>query len=232
MTATSTLSNIYQYLTAEERFRLVLAAAARGDFAERDPLSQSSKLVPLQVQDYRPWAEAFTELATTIFMEMVEIAHRHRETIREWVDVAQSVDRARAKEEKRTGKRRGFPDHGEMTEDEELELELLRGAFGTGFILKTKIAGWKSFCDRMNMPAFTIWEFLPGYERLEKAMTDLDETKNPMAIAFSAEEMLGFLKNIRPEGFAEPTADGLISAEAVADGLRQMLRDGVKQHGG
>jgi hypothetical protein len=84
----------------------------------------------------------------------------------------------------------------------------------------------------MNVPAFTIWESLPGYERLEKAMAEVDETKTELPTAFRAEHMMGFLRNNRPKGFPEPTEDGLLSAEAYADGLGKMLRVSVKQHGG
>ena len=35
-----------------------------------------------------------------------------------------------------------------------------------------------------------------------------------------------------PPPFPPPTEDGLLSAEAYADGLDKILRDGVKQHGG
>jgi hypothetical protein len=42
----------------------------------------------------------------------------------------------------------------------------------------------------MNVPAFTIWESLPGYERLEKAMAEVDETKSEFPAAFRSEDML------------------------------------------
>jgi hypothetical protein len=83
-----------------------------------------------------------------------------------------------------------------------------------------------------EVPAFTIWELLPGYERLEKAIARVDEMKTSSPVAFLAEHMMGFLRNNRPDGFPEPTEDGLLSAEACADGLGKMLRDGVKHHGG
>ena len=119
-----------------------------------------------------------------------------------------------------------------MSEDEQFEMKLLGTSFAIGFILKTKIDGWKLFCERMNVPAFTIWELLPGYERLEKAMARVDETKTSSPVAFLAEHMMGFLRNNRPDGFPEPTEDGLMTAEKVAKELDAMFRDMVKQHGG
>ena len=53
-------------------------------------------MLSLQVPDFKPWKDAYTELAMIIFMEMVEIAAKHRESIRDWLDVAQSLDREEA----------------------------------------------------------------------------------------------------------------------------------------
>ena len=82
------------------------------------------------------------------------------------------------------------------------------------------------------MPAFTIWKSLPGYERLEKTMARVNETNTETPTAFRAEHMMEFLRNNRPEGFPEPTEDGLMTAEKVAKELDAMFRDMVKQHGG
>ena len=230
---TSDLHTMYSYLTAEERFRLVLAASSRGDFAERDRLSAASKRIELTMQDYAPWAHAFTELAMIIFMEMVEIACKHRDAMRAWFNVVSSLEQEEASDEDDTADEPPvLPDHDEMSEDERFEVKLLGTAFGIGFILNTKIAGWKLFCERMNVPAFTIWKSLPGYERLEKTMAKVNETNTETPTAFRAEHMMEFLQNNRPEGFPEPTEDGLMTADKVAKALDSMFRDMVKQHGG
>jgi hypothetical protein len=53
----------YSNLTAEERFRLILAAGASGDEAERDRLVSAGQRITLSVQDHAPYAHAFDELA-------------------------------------------------------------------------------------------------------------------------------------------------------------------------
>jgi hypothetical protein len=183
--------------------------------------------------DYAPWAYAFTELAMISFMEIVEIASTHQDAMGGWREVVKGLKRKKAAEpEAMDDEPQGLPDPDRLSDEEEFELKLLRAVFGLGFILKTKIDGWKLFCERMNVPAFTIWESLPGYERLAKAMAEVDEKKTDFPTAFLAEHMLRFLQNNRPKGFPEPTEDSLFSAEAYADGLDKMLREGVKQRGG
>ena len=227
------LHTMYSYLSPEERFRLILAASSRGDFAETDRLSAAGKRIEFRVPDHAPWALAFTELAMIAFMELVELASKHREALRDWLDVSRSLEQKKPSGRRATtSKPKGLPDHDELSEDKKCELKLLGASFGMGYVLKSKIDGWKLFCEQMNVPAFSLWELLPGYERLAKAMDEVDETKTEFPAAFGAEHMLAFLRNHRPEGLPEPTKDRLISAEACANELRQLFRDGVKRHGG
>ena len=37
-------------------------------------------------------------------------------------------------------------------------------------MLKTKVAGWKNFCERLSIPPFAVCELLPGYERFRRAV--------------------------------------------------------------
>jgi hypothetical protein len=43
-------------------------------------------------------------------------------------------------------------------------------ALARGYVLKVQADGWKLFCDRMNLPAFTTWEPLRGFKRLRRAL--------------------------------------------------------------
>jgi hypothetical protein len=56
-----------EWLAPEERFRLILAAGARGDEAERDRLRHSGERITLRMEDHAPWAHAFDELAMIEF---------------------------------------------------------------------------------------------------------------------------------------------------------------------
>jgi hypothetical protein len=64
----------YGSLTPEERFRLILAASARGDEAERDRLANASGRISLSVPDHSPYAHAFQELALLSFIELLDQA--------------------------------------------------------------------------------------------------------------------------------------------------------------
>jgi hypothetical protein len=77
MTA-KTLANHYSQLSAEERFRLIVAAADRGDEAERERLQNASKRITFSNVDYSPFAQAIQELAILIFLELLEEAATRR----------------------------------------------------------------------------------------------------------------------------------------------------------
>ena len=62
MTAAA-LARQYGSLTPEERFRLIFAAAARDDEAERDRLARAGGRIHLSLSDHAPHALAFGELA-------------------------------------------------------------------------------------------------------------------------------------------------------------------------
>src|SRR5262245_57571869 len=64
----------YDSLTPLERFRLVLAAGARGDEAEQDRLVRAGGRIALSMHDHAPYAHAFDELAILVFLELLEEA--------------------------------------------------------------------------------------------------------------------------------------------------------------
>jgi len=82
-------------------------------------------------------------------------------------------------------------------------------ALAAGYVLKTKAEGWKLFCERLHVPPFVLMEFLPGFDRLEQALTRAEK------VAFVAEGFLRWLNRIRPEGEPEVT-DLPLTAERVA----------------
>jgi hypothetical protein len=71
------LARHYRLLTPEERFRLMLAAGARGDKAEQDRLVRAGQRITLSVQDHAPYAHAFEELARMIYLELLEEAAQY-----------------------------------------------------------------------------------------------------------------------------------------------------------
>jgi hypothetical protein len=80
------LTRHYARLTPAERFRLILAAGARGDETEQNRLCRSGQLLTLNVPDYLPWAYAFDELAGMVFLEILEEAAKHHDAFDRWCD--------------------------------------------------------------------------------------------------------------------------------------------------
>src|SRR3954454_11305960 len=70
----NSLAKNYDRLTAEERFRLILAASERGDEAERERLANAGQRIRLSMPDHVPYAEAFEDLALLTFIELAEDA--------------------------------------------------------------------------------------------------------------------------------------------------------------
>jgi hypothetical protein len=71
---TKGLAKLYDRLTPAERLPLIIAAAERGDDAERDRLVNAAGRITLSMSDHLPYARAFDELATLIFLELLEDA--------------------------------------------------------------------------------------------------------------------------------------------------------------
>jgi hypothetical protein len=98
-------------------------------------------------------------------------------------------------------------------------------ACAAGFVLRTKVDGWKLFCQRLTIPPFAFWEALPGYDRLQRA---LKLTENA---AFVAEAFVQWWNTIRPAGEPERTLPPL-TVEGMAAGTEKVFRERVERWGG
>jgi hypothetical protein len=92
-------------------------------------------------------------------------------------------------------------------------------------ILKTKVDGWKLFCQRMTIPPFTFWEGLPGFARLKRALARAEEA------AFVPEGFLRWLNDVRPAGQPE-LSDVALTVEGVADAVEKRYRESISRKGG
>src|SRR5471032_1683732 len=70
----NSLAKHYGKLTPEECFRLIQAAAARGDEAERDRLTHASERITFSLPAHAPYANAFQELVLTTCLELLDAA--------------------------------------------------------------------------------------------------------------------------------------------------------------
>jgi hypothetical protein len=98
-------------------------------------------------------------------------------------------------------------------------------ALAAGFVLRTKVEGWKLFCEQLSVPPFVFWERLPGFDRLRRA---LDVTERA---AFVAEGFLRWLNANRPAGEPERLTVPL-TAEGVAAATEEFFRQRVQWWGG
>jgi hypothetical protein len=119
------LAKHYEKLTPEERFRLIMAAGDRGDEAEGERLHNASKRITFSNVDYSPFAQALQDLATLVFLELLEEAAMYRDAFERWSNAnIPRISPATAKKRSQTRKDRAF------------DLFLAQG-----FLLRTKAAG-------------------------------------------------------------------------------------------
>jgi hypothetical protein len=241
----------YACLTPEERFRLILAAGGRGDAAEQDRLRQAAPPITLSASDYSPWSRAFDELALAVFLEILEETAKHHDAFERWREAEEVGSRELDTEEglDEDDQERGAvaaPDLEEnpdepvcadaspvaKAEDRSLPTRTLDLYLAQGFVLKTKAAGWKRFCERLSVPPFVLWHILPGFERVQRALELLEDNEFRPGPAFEPEGMLRWLRKIRPKGQPKPSLADLMSPERAAEDLDTVFRQRVAWWGG
>jgi hypothetical protein len=229
----------YDKLTPEERFRLILAAGARGDEGEQARLAAAGKRITLSMPDHAPYAHAFDELARTTFLDLLEVAAFYLDTFHRLGEARDILGDDDLEEPDDQGKGADGDDGtdsaasaepssgaGDDHEADRVENPAWQRALDltlmAGFQVKTKAAGWKLFCERLNLPPFALWEGLPGLDRLQHAL------KLAESAAFVPEGAWRWMNAHRPGGHPEVTESDQISAEAVADELEAIFRRRVK----
>jgi hypothetical protein len=222
----SPLAKNYSLLTPEERFRLILAASGRGDEAERDRLAHAGERIRLSMPDHAPFAQAFNDLSLMTFMELLEEAASYQQAFA----ITDNLGADQAEKESDDGvEETGAPaDEGLAQGDANEEpacFRFLDVALAAGYMLRTKANGWKLFCERLNVPPFLLWEVLPGFKRVQRAL-ELTEKA-----AFVPEGFLRWLKRVRPKGEPEFTVVPL-TAEGVAEANAEAYRQRVQWWGG
>lgn len=137
---TARLARLYDRLTADERFALLLAAAARGDEAERDRLVDAAPRVAVRVPDTFPRSMAFREVMDQHRMERLSVAallfRAH----------AQAADAEGAVKERVTNVARLM-----------------------GYLVGVYRDGWAAFCDGLRVTAAGLEPLLPGAVVLDMA---------------------------------------------------------------
>jgi hypothetical protein len=230
----ATLTRHYSELTAEERFRLILAAGAHGDGAEQERLAAVGGRLTLTMRDHAPFGHAYYEPALLTYIDLSESAAKYREALHRADDAEilnddESEDdlgdaEAEAAEAEADGT---AADETAEAEAQTLAEQFFNFALAEGFMLKVKGDGWKLWCERMGIPPFAAWEGLPGLDRLQWALRLADQS------AFTAVGVLRWLNEIAPAG--QPVLRELpkaLTGEAHAAATEKMFRERVKRWGG
>ncbi len=179
MRKANVLARHYDHLTPEERFRLIVAAGARGDKAEQERLVRAGRRLTFSMQDHAPYAHAFHELALMVFSELLEEAAHYvdlfarADSAGDVLDADEEEDGDEAEEGAPNSAEKAASDaHSAEHEAGEWTLyeRYLDQALAVGFLLRTKAEGWKRFCERLTVPPLVFWEGLPGFERLLHAL--------------------------------------------------------------
>jgi hypothetical protein len=224
---TNTLTKSYDALTPEERFRLILAASARGDEAERDRLAHAGPRLALRMSEHVPFAQAFNELATLVYIELLEMAAFYNDANEAAQDALDCPADAQDKED--CPEEESEEDEDDSQDETELAAapsdcgaskgpaweRLMQVAYSVGYMLRTLADGWKLFCKRLNIPSFLLWKEYPGFDRLQRALALTEKT------AFTMEGLLSWLNRIRPAGEPERseipfTVEGIAEATEKA----------------
>jgi len=214
---------LYGLLSPEERFRLILAAGDRGDMVERDRLVAAGGRIELSFKEHAPWSLAFQELALSVFMEFVEYASEQRQYL-DWLDQVGQPPSGDVDDQ-------GEEDDSEFPEDKQREW-LWDMALAQGFILKTSAAGWRMFCEQLNLPPYAVWKLLPGFERLERSLRAVEGSESWPGAAFAPEGMVEFFRRHRPSGEPAPTLEAILTPERYAKELDGYFRKRARDNGG
>jgi hypothetical protein len=176
------VKSTYSTLSAEERFRLILAASGRDDDAERQQLVNAGQTKNLSFSDHWPYAQAFSEISSLVFMELMEEATVYN-------DLLLSRNHQRVKNGKATNSPEN--DTEEFDESWQREFDLL---LVTGCILHLKLKGWELFCEELQVPDRLLWQQFPGYHRLDRLL------QLSKGMSFYPKGLLRWLNRKRPKG--------------------------------
>ena len=211
------LANHYSELTPEERFRLTLAAVARGDEVEKERLTRAGRDIALSMSECAPFANAFNELAFLTFMEIQEETARLNDSEERAADAIHLFGTTKTEDGIEAtagadGKRSAW---GQCRE--------LVGI--AGWMLQTKANGWKLFCERWNVPPMLVWEALPGFERLQRFLARAEKS------AFRPARIVQWLNRDRAADKPEATEASILTAEKFANDLDATFQERSRRWG-
>jgi hypothetical protein len=222
----------YDQLTPEERFRLILAASARGDDEEANRLAKTCGRISMSMQDYAPYAKALMEVSFITYIDLLEHSSRYSDACAFNEEAQEDTDPLNPDQSEHQdaadGQRGGDGKSSRKLSDAwrkkpiwQRSMDLMLAA---GYTLGTKAGGWKLFCERSSLPPFLLWEAFPGFDRFQGTLSLTEKC------AFAPEGFLRWLNDIRPAAAPELTEVPL-TIDSVADAEEQLFCDRVEWYG-
>jgi len=172
--------------------------------------------IQLAMPDHSPFAQAFRELAVLIFIELSDAAAYFTEAL-DAADFADFADEVAEEGEAAEGEEAPGPER-EGSHKRPPWQRFLDLAHAFGFMLRTKADGWKLFCERLHVPPFLVWQGLPGFDRLQRAVSLAEK------VAFVPEGFLRWLNRTRRKGTPEQT-NVPFTIEGIAAATERLFRE-------
>jgi hypothetical protein len=233
------LSRHYSSLSPEERFKLILAAIARGDDAELQRLHNAGRRITVSQYDHAPYLRAFLDLATMCYFKVIDDAARYLEALHGAGDPGRCEDAAQDETGGSTPRESeqtqaapaapvgAHPAAGRSPRDAGRAIRSAgrahwRRVLAAGYVLRTNVAGWQRFCEQLPVPPWWMWSTLPGFDRLQRALAQAEK------VAFTSEEYQRWVNEECPEWAASETNP--LTVEAVAAEVAQKFQEMTRRN--
>lgn len=198
---TSGLAKLYGHLTARERLPLIMAAAVRGDEAERRRLVQSAPKIGFQVPDYFGLGSALAEAANLYLLTLLDLAAHFWQCWGLWL-----APWGRAE----TGKDSGS---AKAEDDEHREFRLYCMVRYHAYRFVVHVDAWEQFCSELKIDPDAGLDFMPGWDMITRTGAKARE------LAFSREEATMFLLGEAVEREGDEAEETILPEVETAEGL-------------
>ena len=184
---TNGLAKLYGHLTPRERLPLLVAAAARGDEAERSRLVNSAPATVFKLPDYHALGEALELLSLFHLAQLLDLATRH------WH--ASGV----------------LGQDGWMSEDQDEETEAREGRLVSSvrllaYLFTVHADAWRGLCSELKIDADVLVSDLPGYDTVR--LTE----RAARVLAFTADEATAWLRRDGDDTAQVVTVDAAVAS--------------------
>jgi hypothetical protein len=100
-----------------------------------------------------------------------------------------------------------------------------------GFILQTKAAGWNLVCERLGITPFGLRQYIPGFERLQRALKIVEGAPDRPGPVITRASMVKWTNRARSDGEPDWTDADIIAPEKIADQIDVAFRERARRGG-